>query len=67
MNLLHDHLRPRHVAWSLVAGDWNFAPTKVDRWCKDTGSHTGHKDARDAACFKYLFQAPGHEKLTELE
>ena len=48
-------------------GDWNFAPAKADRWCKDTGSHTGHKDARDAACFKYLFQAPGHEKLTELE
>ena len=67
MDQLRARLRPRSQAWSLVAGDWNFAPTNADRWCKDTGQYTGRKDARDAAAFKAHFQAPGHELLTELQ
>ena len=55
LDQLRAKMRPRHQTWTLVAGDFNFAPTNEDRWCKDTGRYTGHKDARDAAAFKGHF------------
>ena len=67
MDRLHARLRPGYQAWSILAGDWNFVPSRPDRWCKDTGTYTGQKDSRDAAHFKRLFQSPGYEAVIELE
>ena len=41
MDRLHARLRPGYQAWSILAGDWNFVPSRPDRWCKDTGTSEG--------------------------
>ena len=64
---LHSLLRPQNKVLSLAGGDWNWVPTKEDRWCRDTGQYTGHKDGREAGIWHSFFRAPGHEKLHELD
>ena len=60
-------LRPRHQVLSILGGDWNYVPTREDRWCASTGRHTGHKDHREQVAWNGAFRAPGYEKLTEFE
>ena len=67
LDALASHLRPRHCALSIIAGDWNFVIEKNERWCKRTGAWTGSSDGRESSYFKHLFRAPDREKLVKLE
>ena len=54
-----------YLVW--LGGDWNYVPSREDRWCQETGRYTGTRDAREAALWTSLFQAPGEARLTELD
>ena len=67
IDFIHGVMRPKHLALSILTGDFNFVLRKEDRWTKASGEWSGQKDHGEADLFKHHFCVPGSEFLQELE